>query len=777
MIRSRFAYLSFAIAVCPPLLLGQQPVAKQPSDLQVLLRSATGSNRFQIGEVISLEVVFSSSTPNRYLEPCVLFWESNFGFPQCRFFNHWSFTIAPDRGWVDLTKEFPSGPATSGGPTFQVPSRDLSSQPVVFSYSLTKRFRFDKPGGYHVQLSIDVGLDDETTLRKATPGAVEEQHSVKLVPEIVLQIVPASAQWQSEIVRKGYAAYSGVRPHVADPPSPELLQYQRATQALCNLGTPEAARALAELLSQDHREVQECLQRTPSPAVAMEEMGRLLVDPGVAVKDDFFTVLVGLLSQDDRMKSGLPILSQEHVDRERDTLFASLPKKSGEAQIPSLLTILAHPARSKGTPFEFGYDLPFAPPVIATVATNFDRLPRQSQEWLLDDAWDRIKSPLMLVAVRRSAEAGDGQALLRWLELDPAAATAFIRHEIVRPVPRFSSFYLRLPDASLPAQEKQIATNFVALGGEQDLTRAATLLHRYATSAVLPVVLPFINARRVEWRCSIQVPVLAYLLKVSPAAAQPPLEQALREADHQPCNANTLLTDIGFLESSPVLEQLAMTQIDSGGQGARDAADYLRLHGSAAAKPFVWQQLVKWHDRFVSAGAEKRIQAGTPANDDAFQNMLVSSLTDAFARAQSWVLSREDAERVGILLGKEKMSALSCIFHCDSSVDAKPNPSNYEIFGRANEGWRQRENRQRMMEYLNSIERLHYSINQYSCPDRKALREKLLQFSAGSTFEFAWDFTAHDREELVEISDFLWSHGYKVRNPQNWNFLRPDPSH
>ena len=53
MIRSRFAYLSFAIAVCPPLLLGQQPVAKQPSDLQVLLRSATGSNRFQIGEVIS----------------------------------------------------------------------------------------------------------------------------------------------------------------------------------------------------------------------------------------------------------------------------------------------------------------------------------------------------------------------------------------------------------------------------------------------------------------------------------------------------------------------------------------------------------------------------------------------------------------------------------------------------------------------------------------------------------------------------------------------------
>jgi hypothetical protein len=506
----------------------------------------------------------------------------------------------------------------------------------------------------------------------------------------------------------------------------------------------------------------------------MEEMRRLLVDPGVAVKDDFFTVLVGLLSHDDRIKSGFPILSQEHVDRERERLFASLPNKSGEAQIPSLLTILAHPPRSEGTPFEFGYDLPFAPSVIATAAAKYDRFPRQSQEWLLADAWDRVKSPLMLAVVRQSAEAGDGQALLRWLELDPAAATVFIRQEIVRPVPRFSSFYLRLPDASLPGQEKQIATNFVALGGEQDLTRGATLLHRYVTSAALPIVLPFINARRAEWPCSIQVPVLAYLLKASPAGAQPPLEQALREADHRPCNTSTLITDIGFLEPNTVLEQLAMAQIDSGGRWARDAADYLRLHGSAAAKPFVWNQLAKWHDRLVSGGAEKRLHAGTPTNDDASQNTLVSSLADAFARAQSWVLAGEDAERLKVLLGKEQIAGLSCIFSCGSSVGTNSSPADYAIYARANEV---RAARQRMMEYLSPVERLHYSINQYSCPDRKALKDKLLQFPAGSTFDFAWEFTAHDREELVEISNFLWSHGYKVRNPQNWSFLRPDPPH
>jgi hypothetical protein len=43
------------------------------------------SNRFQLGEVIPLEVLISSSTPNRYLEPCKMFWESCFGYPQCRY--------------------------------------------------------------------------------------------------------------------------------------------------------------------------------------------------------------------------------------------------------------------------------------------------------------------------------------------------------------------------------------------------------------------------------------------------------------------------------------------------------------------------------------------------------------------------------------------------------------------------------------------------------------------------------------------------------------------
>jgi hypothetical protein len=67
MLRSWLACLMFwPVAFSSP-FLAQELSAQEPTDLKVELRSATGSNRFQIGEVIPLEAVLSSSTPNRYL--------------------------------------------------------------------------------------------------------------------------------------------------------------------------------------------------------------------------------------------------------------------------------------------------------------------------------------------------------------------------------------------------------------------------------------------------------------------------------------------------------------------------------------------------------------------------------------------------------------------------------------------------------------------------------------------------------------------------------------
>lgn len=774
--RPRFPCLVFAIAVLASSLLGGQAFAQQPSDLLVQLRSATGSNRFQIGEMIPLEVVLSSNAADRYLEPCAIFRESNFGFPQCRYFTRWSFSIAPDGGWTDLYKEFPSGPQTSGGPTFPVPSRDLSSKPVTFTYLLTHRFRFDTPGEYRVQLSISVALDDVVT-RSATPSVPASfANDFTLKPEIVLQIVPASPEWQAEVIRKGYQAYSGPSPRATDPPSPELLQYRQSTEALCYLGTPDAARPLAKLLSENHPELRYelpgCLRRTVDAAPAIEEMRRLLVDPDVAVSPEFFNTLVLLLGREESKKSQLPMVMPEYVTSERDRLFAALPAKRGDAQVQSLLTLLANPTFAKSNNSnEPSIQQTFAPPVIAAVAANFDRFPEQSKQWMLDQSWHLIRSPQMLPVVRREAEAGNGQALLRWLELDPAAATAFIRQEIVRSVPRFSSFYLRLPDESLPGQEKEIAANFVALTKEPDLAHAATLLHRYATREVLAMVLPFIDAQIANWSCAVKEPVLAYLMKVSPDDAEPRVEQTVKGVGHGRWCTNTIFTELGFLEPSPVLERFAMAEIEANGPLARDAADYLRMYGSAAAKPFVWKEFVRWHEQFVASGAEKRMHGNPPANEDYQLSVLVNTLAEAFTRAEGWVITPDEARRVQQVQGAPAVPS-NCTSNCGALLGTGPEPGDYWIYSGVNEAWLRK---QSPMEYLNPAEDRYYMLNQYRCANMKALEQKLLQFPQGSKFGFTSTLTVGDRDQLVKISDFLWSHGYKVRNPQKWDFLRPDP--
>jgi|HubBroStandDraft_1064217.scaffolds.fasta_scaffold00016_84 hypothetical protein len=771
MTRFKLEWLLLTLGLVSP-TLGQQPVVQEPTDLQVQFQSATGSNRFRVGEVIPLEVVVSSTTPNRYLEPCDLFDESGFGFPQCRFSGHWSFAITPSDGWVDF-----GGPRQWGGPTFGVPNPDLTSKPVTFPYRLSHRYRIDKPGEYRVSLSMQIGLDDETTQLRPRPDPSIHPHSVRVTREIVLQVAPAEPEWQAEIIRKGEEAYASPRLPDTNPPSRNSSQYQQATQALCTLGTPEAVRVVARLLAEGRNEVRTCLERSANRAAAIDEMRRLLVEPDTAVTPTFFDALVKLLYNEEAPTKGTGnIAFQKAADTERDALFASLEQKRGSAQYSSLVPVLQTPVRVLSDPEQPAYELPFPQAVIFTTAEDFDNLAPQSQEWLMRDAWDRVRSPLMLPVVRRKAEAGDGSALLRWSELDPATAVTFIREEIVRPEPRFSSHYLRLPDKSLAGQERQIAANFIALTDETYLANAATLLHRYATRAVLPKVLPFMDAKLAEWPCSIRLPVLAYLLKVAPKKAAPRVAQVLKDQTGARACSNALLTDLGYLQPSPVLEQLAIAQVEVGGAPALDGAHYLRWYGSPGVKPRVWELLQRWHQSFVDSGAEKRVNAQAGTKDDVALSDLVRTLTETFVKAQGWLLTPEEADRMQTLLGKQTVSSLSCSFQCGVSFGISASTAAHSLYGRAN---KDEEGRESPMEYLNPVERLYYSVAQYRCADLRALKQKLLQFPKGSTFAFAFaeDFTAQDRDELIDISDFLSKHDYKLKSTQDWAFLLPGPPH
>jgi len=761
MFRTGLTALILATAVfCSPLFAQDSP-APEPADLKLELRSANGSNRFQLGEVIPLEALISSSTPSRYLEPCTLFRESCFGFPRCRFFTHWSLDVIPSTGWTDIGFH---GCQTAGGPTMDVKSSDLTTESKKYSYTLTNKFRFDAPGKYTVRLSITVGLDDDTNQIRTSVNSSVKPNSVSKTAEIVVEIAPAGEQWKGTVIAQGVTAWTTEPPAYTNPPSPEYTHYQQEKEALCNLGTPEAAVALAGLLGQGI-DVTHCLNINSNKDVAEAEMHRLLVDPNVGVRPMFFAAYAKLLSRGEEKPSPRSAVPPKVVNEVRDTLFASLPKKTPDAMILSLETVLRNPMNGYWVIEGSNYDRhePFSSKIIAVAAANFDRLTEETQAALLDAGWDHLRSPLMLPVVRRKAEAGNGQALLRWLELDPGTATAFIRQEVIRPEPRFSSLYLRLPEESLPAQEQQIAATFVMLSAPEELIREATLLHRYTTRSTLPTVLPFIDQHLTEWSCAIQIRVLGYLLKVSPDEARPRVEQVLQKL-RPPlyCPRGEFFPSLGFIEASPVLDTLAARQLEDGTPLAADAAEYLGRYGSATMKSVVWEQFSRWHKKYVERGAESHMGSRKNSQDDWQLYNLDSRLSEAYVNAEGWTLSPEDVDRLSKLIGDKRVDGVACAFSCGSSPSVGPAPGSYYIYGKFKDPVYPPEDR---IDYLMPAEPFRYSVNQYRCADLKALEQKLLQFPAGSTFSIAHTGSSLDGwGDWTIIGAFLKSHGYSFRN-------------
>jgi hypothetical protein len=751
-------------------------------EVTVELRSATGSNRFQVGEVIPLELVFSTLVPSRYLEPCLLLYRSCFGYFICRFPNKWKFSITPEQGWVDLMRPC----QVMSGPTFAVPDHDLTVQPAIIPYELTSRFRFDKPGKYTVHFTTDIGLDDDSNPRhellKETKK-IGEPHSITVSAELQLEIVVSGAKWRDEIVRKGFNAYLKGAPPQTNPPSPELLQYQKDTKALCELGTPDAAHALVELLSRGVNDVTGCLDRSASIPTAVAEMERLLSDPDAEISQTFFRELLRLKSSP-TSKSELLTIARSLQEEERDRLIAALPHKRGNALTTSLLAVLQNPPISPQRPGEFSYPLPFPDWLITMTAENFEQFPDYLQKRLLTTGWEPIRSPIMAPTVRRLAEKGNGEALLRWQELDTANANAFEKAEVLSASPRFSSFYLRLPESLSPQEKQQLANHFVTLAESykpsqpisvyETLIRLASLLHRYSGSEELPTILRVIDAHRSSWSCAIELPALAYVLKVSPDDAVSMVASAIREANHGPCNTSSFFTELGFLEHGPVLERFAFEQLaDNAGTPlpfARDAAEYLRLYAPANAKQRVWERLAYWQHQWEEI--RKKTEEQHLSFDQLQVRAVANDLSEAYIRAQGWMLTTQDEEQLRRLIGEEGVANAACSFHCGENLSI-PRPASFYIYMRPSEP---HYGQAPVMDYLNPQNAHRFAINQYKCPDMQPLEDKLLQFPAGSTFDFAYDFSSREGDEILEITEFLNRHGYKVKNSHNWDFLLQDAS-
>jgi hypothetical protein len=153
----------------------------------------------------------------------------------------------------------------------------LSTAPFVFRLELNKWVRFDDPGEYQITIqSQRVGT--------ANPKRLLTLNSNRLP----LRIVPATTQWQEETLRNALTVLDQTAPATNLTWEQQGTRWQ-ATSILRYLGTPDAARAMAQRLKSNDLAEDLLLGLVESPAreTVLEQMRALLVEPDFPVTDWF----------------------------------------------------------------------------------------------------------------------------------------------------------------------------------------------------------------------------------------------------------------------------------------------------------------------------------------------------------------------------------------------------------------------------------------------------------------------------------------------------------
>src|SRR5690348_8920326 len=195
-----------------------------PSDITFQVSTRNSQARFRIGEVINLELRFSSNTARKYHLDTASYDRSGRMSTE-------QFDVSPATGWSDpLAVYFHAFAGFIGGGLRG--TKDLSAQPEVIELQLNEWVRFDQPGRYRVTI-------DSSRVFTGVLGSPAPPIRVKSNP-IDIEIVPANSEWQRQTLHAAVEALEGES--IPASPAPAAPNAKReALKTLRYLGTPAAA--------------------------------------------------------------------------------------------------------------------------------------------------------------------------------------------------------------------------------------------------------------------------------------------------------------------------------------------------------------------------------------------------------------------------------------------------------------------------------------------------------------------------------------------------------
>jgi hypothetical protein len=715
-----------------------QSAPEVDSNVVLHVSIATDRHEFHVGEAIPLQLSFSSAVTDRY--------EVNMArYDRSGRMDYEHFSVSPETGAVDPLANYPGG--LGGGLTsFQF----LTLTPWTITLYLNEWVRFTRSGVYRLTLTSDrVHVRDPENPTGARP--VTARSNV-----ITLKIIRSTPAWQDHIFAKTRAVLD------QSPPTrpQDLEQYtnsrREALETLRFLGTPEATRELATRMRGERSDGLDfiCmlgLISSPEREAARAALAEALADPDHPISSDFISTLRTIHSESDDSGEHPPGNDQHALE----ALIAALPTKRGKALAVSLATAVNEAWNgaplSKQTTEE----------LVQQLISMFDLLSQEDQTMLLSAHWDKVAGPAMLPIVRRYAQvyrdfpdmhAADAYeslqlsawALRRWYDLDPSGARSAVIGEITRPRPRYDARVLGiLPDATLPEADSALAQHFVATDDFEGSAHLASLIARYATDAILPQVLEKSDPLIGQSACDIQNPILAYVLRVSPALARPRLEDAIaaRGKDFSGCNRE-LFQVVSNIHYDPLLETLGIHSLeDPDPQVAETAATMLGTFGSAAAESALWKRYTSWSAEWAGRESELNIMFSDQGSGDRIHELgLGQNLVQALATGRSWLLDLNKLQRLSQLTQVKRLR---------------------EQLDRWIESW---EGAPLTIAFSHSSApfRFESRLAQYELHSMDALKAKTSQFPPGTHFFLSTPPSEANDEILQELRAFLTSKGLVV---------------
>jgi hypothetical protein len=271
--------------------------------------------RYQQGETISLELAFTSSTPNKYqVETNNTDWPITFE----------EFEVLPREGASDPVSAYLK--IITLALSLNIQFQYLSKVPVVIWQDLNQHIRFDRPGQYRVQaVSHRVYMAQKQVNSPVSPPI---KSSI-----VEIEIISADPEWQRnrlEWIRK-----------TLDSVAPSLQV--DAVRSLCDMGTEAAAHEMARRLINDESHYYLYLNgliRSRYRSSALLEMNRLLHSPDAPINARFLQMMSTISIEPSHDRTDF----NKRYQNSRRTLLKKiielLPQKRGSARSITARVIL-----------------------------------------------------------------------------------------------------------------------------------------------------------------------------------------------------------------------------------------------------------------------------------------------------------------------------------------------------------------------------------------------------------------------------------------------------